>query len=183
MWFSLEKQRFPLNAGYRYSVRKSNVLPWPQQIAIGHVCQKRNEMKRIVLILVSASLVLGGCVSLATSKVRRSLFVLAMLSLSCLGFAHAAAVDMPATQAEQQAVEEMSFSLQTKNMAGADAVSNPESAIPKKSTIQASANNSNSASMLGGLWTFVETMGSSIYTDTYTFTTVDACLLYTSDAA
>lgn len=131
-------------------------------------------MKRIVLLLVSASVFFGGCVSFTTSKVRRSLFILAMLSLTCFEFAHAeVAVDMSATQAEQQAFEEISFSLGIKNLTGENAVSNPESTIPKK-YIQASANNSNSARLLGGLWTFVETMGSSTYTDTYTFTSVDA---------
>ena len=86
------------------------------------------------------------------------------------GLAHAGVtVGMPGTQAEQQAAEALSSALGIRNMAGESAFSNTESSIPNK-YIKASANNSNSARLLGGLWTFIE---ESIYTDTYTFTTVD----------
>lgn len=121
-----------------------------------------------------AGQVSGGRVSLVISKVGRSFFIAVMLSLSCLGLVRAqTTVGIPAARAEQQAIEGLSFSLQAKNIGGVDADSSLDQNLPRKYTM-ASSSNSNSARLVGGLWTFVETMGTSTFTDTYTFTSVDA---------
>jgi len=125
-------------------------------------------------MLRTGSSAVGRCLLSAASKVRHGLFVLAMMSLTNLGFAQAELVeDAPATQAQQQAFDEMNFLLGVKRLTGESAETNPESATPRIN-IKASVSNFNSAKLLGRLWTFFEPIGSTIYTDTYTFTSVDS---------